>query len=313
MNENSKVGELVYWKRPLIAAAFEDTIEQVLVAMKQSNITAVAVCHHNQTDKHQEKFKGIVSTLDIVTFIAFGLFAVDKPKPSDREIEKAFSTPIGNLLGVHEEGKKLWMVEDELEVKRLLEVMAKGIHRVIVNMGDGTYRMCSQRDVVNFLLLTKDPDHQRCNLDLRTKLSVALSKCEMEGRELETMKLDWTALDGFRKMEQRGVPALAVVDDDGVLLDCLSASDLRGMTRETVTDILLPVQDFLRQQKSRQNCMLATLGNNDSIQEALMKFVVTRCHRLWRVDDSLKLKGIISLSDIIGLFYEATLTPPPES
>lgn len=56
-----------------------------------------------------------------------------------------------------------------------------------------------------------------------------------------------SAVNGFQKMYQKNVSAVAVLDDvTGALVANFSASDLRGLTHETIANVKLPVTEFLR-------------------------------------------------------------------
>lgn len=48
-------------------------------------------------------------------------------------------------------------------------------------------------------------------------------------------------------MYQNNIPSIPVVDKEGKIITSLSASDVRGLTKEKMRSLLLPVEEYLFQ------------------------------------------------------------------
>jgi CBS domain-containing protein len=102
----------------------------------------------------------------------------------------------------------------------------------------------------------------------------------------------------------KDVSGVAVVDDSGSLVGCLSASDLRGSTPGRLfQEFHLPVRKFL------ENSQMARFGKTtseldccrvgDTLGSVLERLVDVHIHRVFVVDADQKPIGVISLSEFI--------------
>eukprot|EP00456_Euglypha_rotunda_P071335 TRINITY_DN6367_c0_g1_i4.p1 TRINITY_DN6367_c0_g1~~TRINITY_DN6367_c0_g1_i4.p1 ORF type:complete len:127 (-),score=20.05 TRINITY_DN6367_c0_g1_i4:112-492(-) len=109
-----------------------------------------------------------------------------------------------------------------------------------------------------------------------------------------------SALTGFQKLYNYGweLSGIPVVDKTGDIVATLSASDLRGLTKETFKNLLLPVLDFLRLVHGGSRPVISAQPESE-LGEVIRKFVFGRVHRAWIVKNH-KILGVISLSDVLA-------------
>jgi len=91
-----------------------------------------------------------------------------------------------------------------------------------------------------------------------------------------------------------------VVDKTGDVVATLSASDLRGLTKDTFKNLLLSVLDFLRLASGGLRMTLTTQPQAE-LGDVIRKLAWSRAHRLWIVKNH-KILGVVTLSDIMAKF-----------
>mmetsp|Transcript_51678 Transcript_51678/g.129680 ORF Transcript_51678/g.129680 Transcript_51678/m.129680 type:complete len:368 (-) Transcript_51678:46-1149(-) len=102
----------------------------------------------------------------------------------------------------------------------------------------------------------------------------------------------------------KDVSGVAVTDDDGRLVGCLSASDLRGSAPGRLfQEFHLPVRKFLENSQMARcgkiTTELETCRLGEPLGTVLERLVDAHVHRMFVVDDEHKPIGVISLSDFI--------------
>jgi len=140
-----------------------------------------------------------------------------------------------------------------------------------------------------------------------SSLSKAKNLCINFFKYVRTIPISSTALHGFQQMRlaPRQVHALAIVDENGVIVGTLSSADLRGFTHEKLGNILLPVLEFLKAQGTHRAPVVCE--PSISIKEVVALMINEKVHRVWLVDDDNKPVGVVSMTDIILYFYYATI------
>ena len=123
---------------------------------------------------------------------------------------------------------------------------------------------------------------------------------------LATTQMNNSVLDVIHQMVKRNISCVPVVDDDNRLLNVFEAVDvipcIRGGAYEelngTIGDALC--------KRPEDSPGIYTCSEHDRLQAVFDTIRKSRVHRLLVVDDDSKLRGIISLSDILSyvLFSE---------
>lgn len=122
-------------------------------------------------------------------------------------------------------------------------------------------------------------------------LSKIGSMCE--GRKVISLKSNELALMGFRKLLQLKsfkdwqLAALPIVDSkNGKLVGNLSESDLRGINRQNLLDLLLPASEYLKKIHGGKIPKPITVTTNTRYVDALQTVVKKKIHRAWIVDSN---------------------------
>eukprot|EP00656_Telonema_subtile_P013641 TRINITY_DN1692_c0_g1_i5.p1 TRINITY_DN1692_c0_g1~~TRINITY_DN1692_c0_g1_i5.p1 ORF type:complete len:163 (-),score=36.68 TRINITY_DN1692_c0_g1_i5:128-616(-) len=115
------------------------------------------------------------------------------------------------------------------------------------------------------------------------------------------------AIEAYKRMETEKVSGAAVLDEQGRVVGNLSASNLRGIRRDQLAQLLLHVKDFLDlQQRQRHGvvheeqlpCFVVHQG--DTLSELLQAFTCNRVHRLYVVDADGAPLAVITLTDVMN-------------
>jgi len=173
----------------------------------------------------------------------------------------------------------------------------RGLHRVLLYNGE-RHVLVSQSDSVR-ILMERTHEEQRIRPASATLLPLMMKTLEHLGfaaSDVYKINSREPTANALRLMSEHDVQAIAIVDDNDVLLGTFSASDLRGLDHKTIVSSLwLPAQDFLQLDASQFTCTL-----HDSLLKVATKMVLGKIHRLWIVDGSDRVVGVVSLSDVLS-------------
>jgi len=312
-----EVGSLVANKRNLVAVGTDDTLDKALGTMQGHNILGVAVISRDGIGNVgeggvPEGLVGVLTLSDVMSVVAFHSFKLDAPEPSDFEAFQSLGLKAGDICtaSIHSEDERVWAFDATTKIGALLEYMCKGVHRGIISFdldGKTHYRMVTQTDLIG--LLYCHPSTVSHKLWGQT-----VGETFSDIKEPFVVDHKWTALQAYRRMHQNHCQAAPVVDDDGVAIASISASDLRNLRAGNLKLVLSPVVHFLKQARLRgiRTCMpgtrppvTCTVG--DTLQSVVMKLITQKIHRVWVVNDANKPIGTVSMTDILREFYRDTL------
>jgi len=289
------LGEIAFDKKEMITVTSDTRIEDVAKMLKEHNVLSFPVF-----DSQKKQYIGIVDVLDIVGYTIWGTaFATRTPDPSFAKFEFSIDT-VGEIVAKSERAKKLIVCEPTDTLDKLMRELSYFDHRALVaqkddRTGQRIYKLISQTDIVKYLMQHSDKIDPKV---LKTKVQ-EMGLVNPLGSKLYTVNHHEKALDGFRKMFSHAVLALAVIDDQGKLISTLSASDLRGITAEQLEWLLLPVLEFLSRIQKGKPAVPVTCTPSDSVEEAMIKAVAAKVHRVWVVNSAQTAVGVVTLSDFI--------------
>ncbi|KAL6072456.1 hypothetical protein QOT17_005591 [Balamuthia mandrillaris] len=266
-----KVGDLVAADpKPLIDADSDATLENVLELLTQNNILSVPI--YEKTPHGKKKYVGIISSFDIMTYVAFATYFKDQELSLEEQDFSAIRfnglatslphfmppslfnfllvlshTPTqptdlkaSALLGAtSRESEDLWYCTESTDLFTVLEYFHKGVHRCLVESEEGEGDKCyllTQSDVIRFLSKNE------------SKLGEVVHKRVEElnlvnplggGKGVASLPSYATALEGFRVMKMHEVQALPVVEaeKDNSIITTLSTSDLKGIHNDSLKDV----------------------------------------------------------------------------
>jgi len=282
----------------LIQINDKTSLEECLNLLVQKNILAVPVY-----DSEEKKFVGILDMYEIMSFIAFASWDANTQDVNLQEFvsKTEMEQPAKNLLGTSgveasDSINSLWIQPATAGIKDTIELMGKGVYRILVDFGADKFKILTQSDLARFFLTQWD------NFTFKDTL---ISEAFKE-KAVHKISTTHSALRGFQSIRLHEVNALAVVDDGGKLVGTLSGSDLRGLSHDKVTNVMLPVMEFLKGQ-GQGGHKPVTCKNTETLKSVVERLVAEKVHRIWIVDNSDHPTGVISLSDIALFVFTQTL------
>ncbi|KAI9356749.1 hypothetical protein DFJ73DRAFT_221009 [Zopfochytrium polystomum] len=117
--------------------------------------------------------------------------------------------------------------------------------------------------------------------------------------KLETASPDTPLVHILNLFVTRRISAVPIVDDQGVVLDVYEKYDVLMLSKEgTFFDLNMPVKEALAL-RSAEFEGVHTCTENDTLRTILEAVESMTIHRLFVIDEEGRLKGMISLSDIL--------------
>eukprot|EP00128_Syssomonas_multiformis_P011442 Colp12_sorted_trinity150504_noHs@18752 len=286
--------------------------------MAQHNVLAMPVF-----DAGKKVFCGMISTFDIVMYVAYGVFQEGVQSTRERMEEKiahAKIMPASQLIGLAEYSKSGWFYDGlhvynpDRDVFELLQPLTKGVQRVLVrgqsvekdeaggfiSANESTeleHRILSQIDVLRFLCM--HPEIMKSIADKPIK-ELGLGSFGTE-QQAVTVFEDESALVGYRLMMDKKADVIAVVNSQFALATTLSASDLRGLKLSDIGLVLMPIKDFLQQRRGSRNPPPVTCTLDDTYQHVINAAVIGRVHRVVVVDHHQRPQGVLRLTDLLAV------------
>ena len=217
-------------------------------------------------------------------------------------MESFFDKPVLKCIGLDPSDRVLPFALDA----RLSDV-AEGMFRV------GTHRVVGMKNpedgaspIVSVLTQSRLMAFLSEHLEIfepapNTQLSDLKFGHAMGQGKLHTIQVGQPALYAFEKIQAMNVSAVAVVDAEGRLINSVSASNVRLLTRENVHLLLSPVETFLEALEIKQSDACHTKTTFANAIVTMRKF---HLHRIWIVDDDQKLLSVLTVSDVLRRFYD---------
>ena len=197
----------------------------------------------------------------------------------------------------------------ESPLSSAIEILSSdnGVHRLNVVDGNGRVKgILSQTDIVNFLISKQD-----LFADL---LNSTLNDLQIGCGPVISVNAEASVLEALEKMSSNFISSLAVVESDGTLIGNISMADIRFVFQYgRYHRLWMTCSQFIALALSQKGL---EHGGNDQfpffdahikskLSQVMNKIVATKVHRVWVTDSKNQhLIGVVSLTDIIGLFYE---------
>jgi 5'-AMP-activated protein kinase, regulatory gamma subunit len=246
---------------------------------------------------------GMIDVIDLMLFatgIADAFMKDDQTVESLESVESTLRTsPVRDLIGLNEDNL-MWLCDASLQLSDVIEVMHKGIRRVLV----GESYIVTQTDVARYLIAA----HTHGQIDLGDRMGRTVEELQLGTDNVVSITDKQRALRGFAVMGIKKLSAVAIVDaDTGALVGNLSASDVRGITAHRYPDTLLPALDFVQKVLSTKHHVAkrrapVAVHASATLRQVFSELVAERIHRIYVVDDDKKPIRVISLTDILAIF-----------
>jgi CBS domain-containing protein len=197
----------------------------------------------------------------------------------------------------------------ESPLSAAIEILSadNGVHRLNVVDGDGRVRgILSQTDIVKFLISKRSL--------FEDLLNSTLSDLKIGCGPVVNVNTESSVLEALEKMSENFISSVAVIETDGTLIGNISMADIRFVFQHgRYHRLWMTCGNFLSLALNQKG--LEHFGNdqfpffdahlNSTLSQVMSKIIATKVHRVWVISPKNQhLIGLVSLTDIIGLFYE---------
>lgn len=276
--------------RQLISVEVNTSLRDVLRTLNTNRILSVPVMDGNKG------CVGLIDTLELVKFTAYNYLTSQDASVMDDNLQAApemftqfeFEDKTANdVLKLSERSRAVKIVDKDATLHDVAEILGYEDHRVMLGR-DKNAKLISQSDIVRYLSERKD------QLD-RNILNTPVGQLNIP-KKIVHVSYRCPTIKAYNHLIRQKVSALAVLDENQKLVGNLSASDLRGLTDETLNTLRQPVNQFVHNTGQKT---LVCCSPEEKLDMAINKLVENKVHRLWVTDEQNKPVGILSLTDVI--------------
>ncbi|KAJ0231707.1 SNF1-related protein kinase regulatory subunit gamma-like PV42b [Hirschfeldia incana] len=313
------VKDLTVDKLRLIEVPDNATLADALNAMVANRVRAVPVAaapgqwlgaggsmiveSDKETGIATKQYIGVVTMLDVVAHIA-------GEEELENGLDKKMAAPVSSIIGHCPEGRSLWSLNPNTSIMDCMEILSKGIHRVLVPLDSNVentsgpelvesasaYTMLTQMDLVSFFL------------DQSSHLQAILSRTVTDLSAVNDIVLAITSQarvkDAVKCMSMAMLNAVPIVeassdeDDHTQLVDGKSRRVVGTFSASDRNPLFAPAPE-------RE---LVTCHVTSTLAQVIRMATTKRVHRVWVVDKNDGLQGLVSLTDIIAAVRAAIST-----
>jgi len=273
-----------------------DTAAQALKVLRNHNVLSAPIL-----DKEKNMYVGFIDMVDLVTFL------VDITQEAElmgegflqllEEGTRFATTPVTSISNFSSRNPFV-PVRSDASLYAVIEVLAKhGVHRVpIVNNQNRVINIITQSAVIAFLAKNLK--------ELGSVVNSTLADLHTGSKDAVTVNISSRTIDAFKAMSQHRISAVAVVDNEGILLANVSVRDIRAVSSDAriIQRMYLPVREFLVKMNEDKIDILnpgISCHSTDTYGAVLQKLGATRVHRIYIVDSRWHPTGVLSLSDAL--------------
>lgn len=204
------------------------------------------------------------------------------------------------------------MLESPLAAAIDILAADNGVHRLNVVDGNGRVQgILSQSEIVKFLLARR---HLFGDI-----MKSTLSELGMGCGPVVSVNAESSVLDALERMSEYYISSVAVVETDSTLIGNISMADIRFVFQHgRYHRLWMTCAQFVSMALTQKG--LEHSGNDQfpffdahptsTVSQVMEKIVATKVHRVWVTEPSSQhLVGLVSLTDLIRLFYERAFRP----
>ncbi|KAJ5939362.1 5'-AMP-activated protein kinase subunit gamma [Penicillium verhagenii] len=269
------------------------SVKESLNILIQNGITGIVSAP--LWDSKASKFAGLLTTSDYINVIQYyfqnpaALDQIDQFRlDSLREVEKALGVAPPETISIDPE-RPLYEA-----CRRMLESRARRIPLVTNDSQTDRSHVLSvitQYRILKFVAVNV-PDTQMLRRPLG-ELKVGTYN------NIATASMDTPVIDVIHILVERSISSMPILNSDGVVYNVFESVDVIALIRGGVYDDLsLTVGEVLKK-RSPEFPGIYTCSLNDGLDTIFDTIRKSRVHRLVVVDEHFKLKGVLTLSDIL--------------
>jgi CBS-domain-containing membrane protein len=284
--ESTPISSIKRGERELITLSPETTVEDALKKLAYHAISSAPVF-----DPNRQNIVGYLSALDLCVWVvrAFAQAKGDKPY-NWNAVDKEFRTPVGEVMDFTID--PIWPISEDLSVSSLVSSCFKWrVHRAPVTRNKQIVGHVSQSDVVAFLA-----SHLK---EMEPLASMTLKELGLHSGPVLSVLDSTPLIKGFSDMLETKFTGLAVVDEQGKLVNNLSAADLTGMTRDTFWRLEKPIKALFDES---QKLVPLSCKPETTFGRLIQTLADCRVHRIYVVDEQTRPINVITLTSIMRVF-----------
>ncbi|KAI7864898.1 hypothetical protein BDF14DRAFT_1829996 [Spinellus fusiger] len=284
-------------KRQLIDLPLTSTMEDAFDLFLAENILSVPVYCLQGTTK---RYLAIVSALDLLRLL--GAHTTLETLSANQVV---LQQTLENAIGLTKESTTLATVRSTDSLQSLIRLLSShGAHRVLVQTSHGPVFL-SQMDVVRYLHINNHLLGAVLDTTVPTLVDQSRQKIQKGDKHIVSTTCRTTALSAFLSMSESSISALPVVDEDGCLLTEISPQDLRGLNKQRFDTLAKPVLMYIKE--SRGDIFFPFICHERfTLSQVMASIVLWDAHRLWWCDDKKRVKGLITLTDLLSVFLDSS-------
>jgi len=285
--QSVKIASIRRSEAELITLNEKDSIENAFKKLAIHAISSAPVFNEN----HQ-KMLGSLSTLDLAFWAVrtYSIVKGDKAVYDWNTVDELFKTPIKEVIPLGIES--YWPVHEDDTLANLINNYFKWrIHRAPVIINNKITGYVTQSDVVAFLAQNLESLGPVVNKNLKELgLDVGPVFSVLKGKPL---------IEAFSGITESKFTGLAIIDEQDKLINNISASDLKGVTKDTFWKLDLPIEQVLGDKKKVPPL---TCRPTDVLGSVLQRLADCRVHRIYVVDTEHRPQNVITLTTIMKVF-----------
>ncbi|KAJ5107165.1 5'-AMP-activated protein kinase subunit gamma [Penicillium angulare] len=269
------------------------SVKESLNILIQNGITGIVSAP--LWDSKASKFAGLLTTSDYINVIQYyfqnpaALDQIDQFRlDSLREVEKALGVAPPETVSIDPE-RPLYEA-----CRRMLESRARRIPLVTNDSQTDRSHVLSvltQYRILKFVAINV-PDTQMLRRPLGELLVGTYNN-------IATASMDTPVIDVIHILVERSISSMPILNSDGVVYNVFESVDVIALIKGGVYDELgLTVGEVLKK-RSPEFPGIYTCSLNDGLDTIFDTIRKSRVHRLVVVDEHFKLKGVLTLSDIL--------------
>jgi CBS domain-containing protein len=296
-------------KKSFIAVTEDEPLNSCLEKMLKHKVSSLPVMKlsKGEDDKPWANCVGIVDVKDVLQFLIKELEYIEgwtcwAPLEFKTLMQEVLVRDVIDLA----HGDPLVMAHANSFLRSVVKFFAGGVsHRCVIHMQDNDFAILSQVDIMHYLAkrISEEDDMLRAFLE-NIPLTEKLSNRGTDSSVI-TAKLGDSVMSILKKMYSNDVSAVAIVDEQGKLHANFSTSDVLHFEFGMLSDLNLPVADFLKKYASWAFTPLAVQKEDGSLADAVVLFSALAIHRVWLVDSSVYESfapvGVVTLTDMFSM------------
>ncbi|KAJ3196249.1 hypothetical protein HK101_009620 [Irineochytrium annulatum] len=279
------VGDCLLLPKPLVRMDPSDTITDAIKKFKRHNISSAPICTSNLEYV-------LVDIVDVLAFLSNCHQTIgNEVFLSDSErILNISCSEISDFSGTN---PTLSIASSTPIVEVVRRMRVSRTHRmVLVNEKEEVEHLATQSNLVEFILLNLDRLHPRPDATL-AELGFFGTHPVLCCDEAEIV------IEVYGTMHRTRITALPMRSRTAGETRILSVRDIRLLSSENLSDLLLPVKEFLAKHRSQVSSDI--LGNLQmTLRDLIRSFVINNIHHMFFAHESSGIPtNVITLTDIL--------------